>query len=233
MPDKIARICACAKKLPINLIKNPQRYKNSPTMLLQRERAILELRAKVNKYRAYDSTFSSFIEDIEKEIEDKLLYFQTAGIDKKLVICIDNFHDLNIKNGPRMQDKEKFDFLAQWCADIAKKYDIVVLCTAEFKKLNGNRRPISDDLKESVKIKYEAKAILLAYNDVHYRNDSADIYFTTAGNPHKQPVFELRFAKNKYGSFKGTIYFDFYPEMARMSPCDDRRQELFNTTIYG
>ena len=233
MPDKLARVAACSGKLIINAVKTPLNYMQYPLMLIRRRNAILNLRAHVDQYRAYDSTFSTFIEDIEKEIEEKLVYFDAQGINKKLVVCIDNFHDLNIMSKPGLQDKNKFDELAQWCSDLAIKHNIVVICSAELKKLNGNRRPILDDIREAVKIKYEAKAVLLVYNEVHYKGDGADIFFMKQGNPFKQPIFEVHFAKNKFGTYKGRAFFEFYPEMAYMKECDPTAQKTYSQIIFG
>lgn len=233
MPDKLARVAACSGRLIINAVKTPLNYMNYPLMLIRRKNAILNLRANVDKYRAYDSTFSTYIEDIEKEIQDKLIYFDSNNINKKLVVCIDNFHDLNIASEPRLQDKEKYDKLAQWCADVAIKYNITIVCSAELKKLNGNRRPQLDDIREAVKIKYEAKAVLLVYNEVHYKGDGADIFFMKQGNPFKQPVFEVHFAKNKFGTYKGRNFFEFYPEMAYMKECDPTTQKTYSQIIFG
>lgn len=233
MPDKLARTAACSGKLIINAVKTPLNYMQYPLMLIRRKNSILNLRAHVDQYRAYDATFSTFVEDIEKEIEDKLIYFDANGINKKLVVCIDNFHDLNIASKPGLTDKNKFDELAQWCSDIAIKHNIILICSAELKKLNGNRRPILDDIREAVKIKYEAKAVLLVYNEVHYKGDGADVFFMKQGNPYKQPVFEVHFAKNKFGTYKGRSFFEFYPEMAYMKECDPTAQKTYSQIIFG
>lgn len=233
MPDKLARVAACSGQLIINAVKTPLNYMEYPLMLIRRKNAILKLRGHVDKYRAYDSTFSTFVEDIEKEIEEKLIMFDAQGIDKQLVVCIDNFHDLNILSQPGLQDKAKFDFLAQWCSDMAIKHNIVIICSAELKKLNGNRRPMLDDLRESVKIKYEAKAILLVYNEVHYKGDSADVFYMKNGSPFKQPVFEVHFAKNKFGTYKGRAFYEFYPEMAYMKECPPQVQKTYSQIVFG
>lgn len=233
MPDKLARVAACSGKLIINAVKTPLNYMKYPQMLIRRKNAILKLRSYVGKYRAYDSTFSTFVEDIEKEIEEKLIMFDANGIDKKLVVCIDNFHDLNIASQPGLQDKAKYDYLAQWCSDIAIKHKITVICSAELKKINGNRRPQLDDLRESVKIKYEAKAILLVYNEVHYKGDSSDVFYMKTGTPFKQPVFEVHFAKNKFGTYKGRAFYEFYPEMAYMQECNPQAQKTYSQIIFG
>lgn len=233
MPDKLSRTAACSSKVIINAVKTPLNYMQYPLMLIRRKNAILNLRAHVGQYRAYDSQFSTFIEDIEKEIEEKLVYFDANGIDKKVVVLIDNFHDLNIMSKPGLTDKNKFDELAQWCSDLAIKHNITVICSAELKKLNGNRRPMLDDIREAVKIKYEAKAVLLVYNEVHYKGDGADVFFMKQNNPFKQPIFEVHFAKNKFGTYKGRAFFEFYPEMAYMKECDDAAQKAYSQIIFG
>ena len=233
MPDKLSRVAACCGKVIINSVKTPLNYTNYPLMLIRRKNAMIEIRNNVANYRAYDSNFSSFVEDIEEEVKRKLIYFDSNNIDKKLVVCIDNFHDLNVKEQPNLQDKAKFDFLAQWCSDLAIKYNIVVIATAELKKLNSTRRPMLDDIREAVKIKYEAKAILLVYNEVHYKGESADVFFMKNNNPKKQPIFEVHFAKNKFGTYKGRAFFEFYPEMAYMKECSPDEQKTYSNVIFG
>ena len=233
MADKLSRVAACSGKVIINAVKTPLNYTQYPLMLVRRKNALINIRNNVSNYRAYDATFSTFIEDIEKEIERMLIYFKSNNIDKQLVVCIDNFHDLNTMTKPNMSDKEKYDFMAQWCADVSIKYDIIMLCTGELKKINGNRRAMLDDLRESVKIKYEAKAILLVYNEVHYKGENANIYFMRNNNPFKQPIFEVHFAKNKFNTFKGRVFFEFFPEMALMKECDPTTQKNFTNQLYS
>ena len=233
MPDKLSRVAASSGKLIINAVKTPLNYINYPLMLVRRKNALLNIRANVDCYRAYDSKFSTFIEDIEQEIEKKLVEFDAKSINKKLVVCIDNFHDLNIQGRQPSTDKEKYDTLAQWCSDLAIKHNITIICSAELKKLNGNRRPILDDIREAVKIKYEAKAILLVYNEVHYKGEGADVFFMKSNVPFKQPIFEVHFAKNKFGTYKGRNFFEFYPEMAYMKECDPNAQKTYTQLIFG
>lgn len=230
LADKLARIVACSGKVYINAAKTPLLYKEYPMMLIRRKQALARIRENTKNYRIYDSTeIGTYIEDIEEEIENKLIYFKSNGIKKQVVVCIDSFHDLNIKSKQSASDKEKFDYLAQWCADIAIKYDIIMLCTGEMKKTNSTKRPMLDDLKESSKIKYEAKAILMVYNELHYKGENASVYFTEPGSTIKKPIFEVRFAKNKLASYKGTEYFEFYPETALMKECNDQQKKHFSS----
>ncbi len=235
LPDKISRLAACAGRLPINVVKTPLNYQDNPLMLIRRKKALLKIEAIADKYCVYDSTFSCFVEDIEREIEAKLIYFDSDDKHNKrrIVICIDNFHDLNVSSQPGLREKDKFDYLAQWCSDIAKKHDLIVICSAELRKLNGTKRPTLDDIRENVKIKYEAKAVLLVYNEVHYQGEAATVFYTDGSSPCKQPIFEIHFAKNKFGAYKGRNFFKFYPSMATLEECDAIAQGQYSAAVYG
>lgn len=52
-------------------------------------------------------------------------------------------------------------------------------------------------------------------------------------NPYKQPIFEVHFAKNKFGTYKGRTFFEFYPEMAYMKECDPIAQKQFAQIVYS
>lgn len=234
MPDKLPRIIGAGSKVLLNAVKSPKQYTHMPLMLVRRKEALNTLRSSTGKYRAYDANFTTFVEDIEEEIKRIKILLDSAGQgDKKIVVFIDNMHDLNVKNSPGLQDKAKFDFVAQWCSDTAIKYNLSLIASAELKKLNGTRRPALDDIRETVKIKYEAKAVLLVYNEVHYKGESSDVYFMKHGNSLKQPVFEVHFAKNKFHSYKGRLFFEFYPEMARMEEADPQSTKHYASVVFG
>lgn len=234
MPDKLARMVACSGKIPINCAKTPGNFSTFPTMLAKRKEVLLDLRSKSDRYIAYDSSFSSFAEDIEEAVQNLLVSFEANGLaHKKIVVCIDNFHDLLLRDRPNLAENDRFNELASFCSDMATQYDIPVICTAEFKKLNGNRRASLDDIRQSVKIKYEAKAVILAYNDVHYNGDQAEVYHVDRNN-NKGPIFECNIAKNKFGSYKGTLFYKFYPELVQFEEVTDPQQKLLLTQkAYG
>ena len=233
MPDKIGRLVACSSKIVMNAVSKPRKYLNYPIMLARRRQALISLRNLSDKYIAYDSSFSTFVEDIQDTIIKKKIYFDENNIDKRIVVFIDNFHDMDIRESPNLSQKEKFDSLAQWCQDFSAKYNITIICSVELKKLYGPKRPNIDDMRESVKIKYAAKATLLVYNEVHYKGESANIYFNIANNPFKQPIFEVHFAKNKYCEKKGRVFFEFYPSMAYLKECDPQAQKAYANIVYG
>ena len=234
MPDKLSRIVACENKIPINAVKSPENYSQYPYMLLKRLEGINNLRRKTDRYAAYDATFGTDVETIEKEIIKLKVEFDSKKIDKQIVAFIDNFHDLTIAAHPGWEDKKKFDFLAQKISDMATNLDIPIVCSAEFRKLNGTNRPCIDDIREAVKIKYEAKAIILCHSDVHAKGENAQIFFNRKEMPGmKCPVFETQFAKNKMGGFKGRVFFKSFPELAYMEECDDQMNKYYSSIILG
>ena len=239
MHDKIPRVVASANKVIINAVKNPNGYSQYPEMMKRRTAGIDKLKGAVDRYRIYDANHSTDVDVIEDTIKKTLTDLdEEARINKtkrkRLIVFIDNFHDLTTTaREVSGSDKMKYDYLAQRVSDMATKYDICVVTTGEFKKLNGFRRPGLDDLRESVKIKYEAKAILLCYNEVTLKGEGATIYFEQQGDANKRPVFEVKFGKNKMGSFKGRLFFEFYPELAYFEECDSETVKRYNNLIYS
>lgn len=233
MSDKIPRVVASRNKVLVNSVKTPDNYKQYPLMLARRFQGLNTLRQETDKYAIYDSTFSSFVEDIEMEIKSKQMYFKENNIDKQIVITIDNFHDLCVKNQRFASENEKYDFIAQWCSDLATSLEIPLICSGELKKTNTTNRPVNDDIRTAVKIKYEAKAIILVYNEVHYKEEGAKIYYNRKGSEQKQPILELHFAKNKMSTFKGRLFYEFYPDLSMIVPVNNDRTKSFLNTIYG
>ena len=74
MADKIARTAACSGHLVINAVKTPRKYLNYPLMLARRKQALINLRNMTDKYIAYDSSHTTFVEDIQTTILNKLIY---------------------------------------------------------------------------------------------------------------------------------------------------------------
>jgi replicative DNA helicase len=234
MPDKLSRIVACDSKIPINAVKSPLNYTEYPLMLTRRIVGLNRLRGITDKYRAYDATFTTDIEKIEEEVIRIKVELDSQGSNKQIVVFIDNFHDLTSRDHPNYLDKQKYDYLAQACSDLAIRYDIPVVCSAELRKTNSNGRPTLDDVREAVKIKYEAKAILLCHNDTHSKGEAANVFFNRKDKPgQKQPIFEVHFAKNKFSDYKGRLFYESYPEMARMEEVDDQTSKLYQATITG
>lgn len=235
MLDKMSRIIAAGQRVLINAVKSPKAFMDEyPQMLKRRTKGLQMIRDMVDCYKAYDMEHGTDFEDIYATIERHIVEIKASGEKRKICVFIDNFHDLTT-NHPESKgsDKAKYDYLARAVSDAATQLDVPIVCSAEFKKINGYRRPVIDDIRESVKIKYEAKSIMLCFNEVSLKGEAAGVYFNKANDPSKQPVYEVQFQKNKFTSFKGRVYFEGYPEMAFFIEADDESTKRYNNVIYS
>ena len=232
LPDKIPRLIGSTHQVILNAVKSPLLYNKYPGMLIRRMQGLNNLRLLSNKYEAIDSSGGHLVETIKEKIDNKIKQFEIEGEEKRLAIFIDSFHDLDTLESYSSQ-KQKYTIIADWCADLAIKYNAVVFVTAELTKLYDNRRPFPDDIREAVKIKYQAKAILMAYNEVHYQGQDAEIFYMrdNENDLKKYPIFEVNFAKNKISSFKGRKFFYFYPEMAYFKEVSEQEEKNFMQSL--
>ncbi len=236
LKDKLARILAAANKVLINAVSNPNAYKDSHPILYTRVfHGIEMLKQAAWRYRAVDSTaFGTDIEDITDEIKRMCIKLKSQSTPLKLVVIIDNFHDLTTANTMVVgNDKNKYDYIAQTVSDLANTLGIPIICTAELRKLNNYKRPTKEDIRETVKIKYEAKSILVCYNEVGLKGEAAACYWERKGVVEKQPVYEVKVDKNKYNSYKGRLFFEMYPEMAYFEEANAARTAIYTQAVYN
>lgn len=83
--------------------------------------------------------------------------------------------------------------------------------------------------------KDEAKAILLSFNEVSYRNQQAGVFWLDPDDPtqEKRPVYEMHVGKNKFGSFKGRLFYNFKPTMSYFQEVPKGMTEKYNQMISG
>lgn len=213
--ELLPRIVAIDQKIPINAVRFPKKYIDNKFYMERRAIGFENLKNSVMHINMMDVNEGSDIEHIEATAEKYALELAKIDENYQIVLMIDNFHDITVRDVHFGSDGSgKYDYIADQLSRIATKFDCPILCTAEFRKLNGNRRPKLDDIRESVKIVYEAKAIVLCYNEVGLRGQQSQIFWNKADTADKQPVFEAHIGKNKFGSFKGRAFFEFMPEMS-------------------
>lgn len=232
--ELLPRIVAIDQKVPINCIRFPKKYEHEANLMMRRAEGLQNLKDSVAHFDLRDANDGTDIEYIEETA--KTLAFELAKIDEayQIVLFIDNFHDVTVRDIKFGADNNaKYDYIAGELSRIATALDCPIVCTAEFRKLNGNRRPQLDDIRETVKIIYEAKAIMLCYNEVGLRGQQGQIFWNLADHPDKQPVFEVRIGKNKFSSFKGRIFFEFSPEMSYFREVPPAGAQRYNQMISG
>lgn len=233
--ELLPRLVAIDQRIPINVVRFPKKYKDNVVYMDKRQAGVEQLRESVDYINMMDVNMGSDIEYIEETMEKYHVELQKVDPAYQLVVFIDNFHDITIGD-EKLRSRtgnEKYDHIADQLTKIATKYDCPIVCTAEFRKLNGNRRPGVDDIRETTKIVYEAKAIMLCYNEVSIRGQQATVHWTRPDNPNKQPVYEVHVGKNKYSSFKGRAFFEFIPEMAFCRETSEVGAQRYSQMVNG
>lgn len=222
------RYIACKKQITISQAKNPSKYLESPEILERRNEGMKHLYRSVNKFSMWDANEGTSVEVIEQRIKEMKMSFPDGT---KLVIMVDSIYDLTV-DSKQLQDKALYEYVAKTVKSWAVTYDVVVMCTAHLRKLNGGRRPDTSDLKENNRLEYEANFIALLYNEVGIKEEGADVYWLSDDEETKMPVIEMKVGKNKFGSFKGTRFYEFTPNMSYSMevPIEDCRR--YASLIY-
>lgn len=228
--DILPRIISLDQKIPINSVSRPKRYEHLEEVMARRTLGLNRLKESAGWFNMIDSSSGSSLEFIENTVDYFHSQIQHYGL--QLVVFIDNFHDITVENPIYAKDNNmKYDYIADRLSKMCTKYDIPILCTAELRKLNGNRRPVVDDIRETVKIAYEAKAILLCYNEVGIRGENAEVFYNRPGKTDKYPVLEIHVGKNKQSSFKGRIFYEFIPEFSYLQEVPKEEAQLYLSRI--
>lgn len=240
--EKFSRITALMNNVNINFIRNPLKYGMEKSLdddwYIKWKNSVTKAKTLSSKYNIYDGAFTSDIDEIEKKIiETQTIleeYKLKTGIEKRLVVVIDSFHDLTTSIDKLNKNHEaKFEYIARQVRSWHAKYNIPMICTAELKKLNAHRRPILDDVRDASKIVYVAKNIMLVYNEVSQKSEGAQVFYNIPGEPNKKPVLEVAFAKNKFTEFKGRLYYLFKPESVSLVPANKESELKWNSKVYG
>lgn len=214
--EKRCRVVANLSKIPINDIKAYRRMELlEPGKCDLIDLALEQLKRYSYRYSIVSGSDLTTTKELMDAVKERIFELNALPEPLELVVFIDSFHDIqpDSKIPPGMNP---YEYTAKVISDLASDYNIPVVCTAELKKINGFRRPIVDDVRDSVKIRYKAKSIMLCYNELGLRGENADIYFlkNSGGEKIRYPVFEVHIAKNKFNNWKGRLFYEFWPEMA-------------------
>lgn len=211
--ELLPRWVACDQQITIAQARTPEKFMEQAEIMRKRNQGIMNLYRLVNKFGMFDTnSVGTSVEAIEAKIKELLIMLPEGT---KLAVFVDNFYDITVDSKSFSgNDKAKYEHTADEVKRWAIQYDIPVVCTAELRKLNGNKRPTVDDLRETTKIAYEANLVGLLYNEVGIMEENANLYWIHEDSEEKMPVIEFRFGKNKFGSFKGTRFYEFIPNMS-------------------
>jgi len=218
--ELLPRIVAMDQRIPISVVSKPRKYAkimNMQPALMRREEGIKNLKENIPYFKIIDQSYAPGINDIEtieRVIKRHIAELKDINPNYKMVVFIDNFHNINSEIGYYSDDKSKFNYISGQIGEMCTLYDMPIICTAEVQKSQGAHRLITGAVREGYKIEYDAKVVMLCYNDVGMKGESANLYWEQEGYNEKRPVLEVRIGKNKISAFKRTMFFEFVPEMS-------------------
>lgn len=250
----IPRIIAMEQSIPIGVASKPRRYEEMledaetcgdnytiyQEYLEKRQIGLDKLKSEADKFLIEDANKIKTSTDIVNHIKMvktflKSFYTKQGNHEKaekmNVIIAIDALNDIKLDPNVygRIKKDEASEEVAKFVKDLSTKFDIVVFASSHLRKLNGNRRPTLDDLREANTLVYEASVVWLVYNDVSKNKQGAKIYWNDNQQP--GPILEMDWAKNKKSSFKGRTFNKFSPNLSQIKECSLKEMEAFENRI--
>lgn len=250
----IPRLIAMDQSIPIGVCSKPQRYIDMintaldedsedsqetssinieayEEFLRRREVGIENLKSKNNRIKIVDTNEVSNIDDMYEYIKNVITYVRAINENYKIIIGIDSINDIGLTK-KLTGDETKLGEVAKAVKQWSVEFECPIFASTHIRKLNGNRRPAIDDLKDSTVLVYEASVVFIVYNDVSANRQCAKIYQMDVEAGIKEPILELDWAKNKKSSYKGRTFCYFKPEYSKTIECDSEANKRFSALIY-
>lgn len=204
----------------INKVATPFLYKNNmeyDAIMAERELSFQNLFKLVREEKlvVLDGENGSSIDFVNTTVK----HYAELYPEKRVIIFIDNFHLLSLPGSE--EGRTKYKTLSKDLKSICTTYGATVFTTAEYRKLIKGNRPSNSDLAETVALEYDSNAILHIYSELHDLRDTSHKYYLN-NDGEKAPILEVDFGKNKINSFKGRVYYKFYPEKAMYLEINER-----------
>lgn len=237
------RIIAMNELIPIGVASKPQRYQKKienaeegsatyQEWLEKRQEGIQRLKDLKHRFKVVDGNKVKYAEQIYDFINKAKIYLKAIDPDYNMIVAIDALNDIRFSTKKLNPGNEINSEIARVTKDWAVEFDIPVFGSCHLRKLNANRRPVLDDLKESGEYIYESSVTFLVHNDVSKNKQAANIYYNAEGVDEKMPVLELDWAKNKKSSYKGRTYHYFTPEMSKLNECQEDVMKRYDALVY-
>lgn len=166
--------------------------------------------------------------DIVERWIDKLQ--QETGND--VVLFVDSFHNMTTIGD---DERIKYKRLSEWCQRVSDSMNVTIICTMECNKMAQiASRPHIEHLGESSKMAFAFKLVGMVYNELHEKRDSAQTLWVDEETPYLKeprvrPILEVNYEKNKITAYKGTAYYKFYDEQARLESVSLEEVERLRT----
>lgn len=160
---------------------------------------------------------ASFTTELRPGIYNMLKLRRRYG-DRGCLFVLDNFHKLT---DPGKDLRIKNIDLSAALDNLSTQKRFFSITTLELTKMSHNReRPVLGDISETGQIEYDARAILLAHNDLHVKPNS-EYHWHADDYEDNLPILEINIGKNKVTETKGHLYYTFDPRNSRMTEIDN------------
>ena len=243
----IPRIIAMEQNIPISVASKPQRYinmleqcDNDNVVLYQeyldkRAAGLEKLKEEVDIFKIEDAKNIKNTTDLKNHIINVRKFVRSIDPEMNVMIAVDALNDVFLDKAVYGKVSDKSETIAEvskFLKDLSVDLDIIVFTSSHLRKLNGNRRPTVDDLKEANTLLYEASVVWLVYNDVSKNKGAATIYWddkNAEGNI--GAVIEIDWGKNKKSSYKGRTFCAFKPYFSKAIELDKNRCKYYEGKI--
>ena len=222
----IPRFLSNLSHIPINIISNPlyridknETLDEAEKLILRNKRneAIELLKTYTKRLGIKDAADGYDISFVEKLIK---IYKIISG-NKKLIVFVDflNMVSLGRKNIDRTEQET---LLAHFFKHMSGLYNIPVVCTVESTKGVADTIMKEISIKGSSSLQFRSDLTLLLSSDFESSNKSQMYFYDSEGQA--KPIVEIKISKNKFSSFRRSIFFKFYQDQSRFEECSLNEQ---------
>lgn len=176
--------------------------------------------------------FTFTVEEVDQMIRANR---EKLGPDVPLFITVDSFHDLDVRQRGLEDENSKLAYKSKLLKRCATQTGSLIVMTAHTRKDSRRRGLQADALKGEGRILYDAKAICHLFSDLNLNRDAATLYWEERqpdGMPEKRPVHELDIQKNKAGSFKGVLFYNYEPRRCFDLEVDEATQSYYRNQLF-
>lgn len=236
--DAISRLVSLHTGVSFEIIRMPRFSFDHPTDLTRRDPQKLDAFMKslaslkeVNNLVFRDAKFGRSLQYIRHYLSS----LRRRYPDKYIVVFIDSLAKVTAEDEPMSTPINNWKaFLATELKYQSTLHDLCIVTPADFRKLNDERRPNNDDLKDASELAYEANAVLLGFNELNVKGDPNRVILKWSEQDQGglwYPIFELNTTKNKKSLYRGNIRFKFFPPTSQFLELDERTDREFDQQI--
>ena len=227
----INRLVAQISKLKINWISNPKTYLDKDR-LYQRDEAFKKVTNMIleEKLIIKDVGNGDSIEYLGRLIA----FYRNKYPTKNIFVTCDNLSRISNEIGMEVGAPTTMKYISAQAKSYTTKYGCVLVATVELTKEGMFNKPVNTNaLADTRALQFDANMVIYLWNEINTMRENANLVFGYKGVEFVPnigyvqenkigPIIEMIFLKNKVSEFKGSIYFNAYPELALFEEAETR-----------